>query len=212
MRKLIFEKWVNPIDCDEKEVIDKEEYFESQEEEGELVEEFDNESLLNSAPHILTQFGFIPVKMYNHPSRQFSYFIGHTNFYITHSVKKTIVDCPGVESFDVFSPYRFRISVAKAFDERSVLHQIEYSLVGKFNAVVEDKKITVVNADLNQKMERAKIEIGASPYWLMFVLPNSELTYFFGEDEKEFEKKKECFLKVHEVAGGVLFTSDGEHR
>ena len=58
----------------------------------------------------------------------FNFFIAHTNFYITLDVVVFISLVKGVESLDVLSPYRFRISIGKLFEVDPVLSLITEEL------------------------------------------------------------------------------------
>jgi hypothetical protein len=50
--------------------------------------------------------------------------MGHTNFDITRRVAETIEITEGVETLDIYTRYRFRISVGKAFEDSMVMRTI----------------------------------------------------------------------------------------
>jgi hypothetical protein len=78
---------------------------------------------------IFTPFGVMPLTEQSLASSYFKFWVGHTNFKITTSFHKIISDIDGVETLDIFSPYRFRISVAKLFRDRDVMSNIRKSMV-----------------------------------------------------------------------------------
>ena len=51
--------------------------------------------------------------------------IGHTNFDITPTIKKSLNNVGGVEVLKIFSRYRFFIGVGKMFDFKTVRYNIE---------------------------------------------------------------------------------------
>ena len=55
----------------------------------------------------------------------FDCWIGHTNFDITPTIKKSLNNIGGVEVLKIFSRYRFFIGVGKMFDFKSVRYNIE---------------------------------------------------------------------------------------
>jgi hypothetical protein len=55
----------------------------------------------------------------------FDCWIGHTNFDITPTVKKSLNNVGGIEVLKIFSRYRFFIGVGKMFDFKGVRYNIE---------------------------------------------------------------------------------------
>ena len=78
---------------------------------------------------IFTPFGVLPLTEQSLASSYFKFWVGHTNFKITYSFYKIISNIEGVETLDVFSPYRFRISVGKLFRDRDVMNHIRKSMI-----------------------------------------------------------------------------------
>ena len=58
----------------------------------------------------------------------FDCWIGHTNFDITPSVKKTLDEINGVEILKICSRYRFFIGVGRMFDFKNVREEIEKTI------------------------------------------------------------------------------------
>lgn len=79
-------------------------------------------------PVLSTPFGLFPLTEYSRPSSIFDFWVGHSNFRITHQIQKTIEETDGVEVLDVFTPYRWRIGVGKVFNSRIVKENIMKNL------------------------------------------------------------------------------------
>jgi hypothetical protein len=127
-----WEKWVDAYETDV-ESLDKEE-----EEEDFGVEELevsfgapeeDFENNIKNIQTIFTPFGVLPLTEHSLASKYFKFWVGHTNFKITQPFNSIISNIEGVETLDVFTPYRFRISVGKLFRDRDVMVSIKNSMV-----------------------------------------------------------------------------------
>jgi len=79
--------------------------------------------MLPMRPVLLTNMGGL-LPLYNIEDDIIEFWIGHTNFYVTTNIANVIMAVEGIESFEVVSPYRFRIGVAKLFQSRTVMNQI----------------------------------------------------------------------------------------
>jgi hypothetical protein len=78
---------------------------------------------------IITPFGVLPLTETSLASSHFKFWVGHTNFKILDRYVDIIESCPGVETIDVLTPYRFRIAIAKLFRDRDVMHSVKQALV-----------------------------------------------------------------------------------
>jgi hypothetical protein len=78
---------------------------------------------------IFTPYGVLPLTEQSLASSYFKFWVGHTNFRITKSFVDIASNVDGVESVDVFSPYRFRIGVATLFKDRVVMSEIRENMV-----------------------------------------------------------------------------------
>lgn len=58
----------------------------------------------------------------------YNLYIAHTNFRITVNIVNFLCDVEGVESVDILSPYRFKVSVGKLFEPDTVLNHIKDNL------------------------------------------------------------------------------------
>jgi hypothetical protein len=129
---IIWQKWVDPFGRDEN--PESEEFGNFQEED---LEEEDSSEEKESAQSFLanhtmkygvkviaTPMGVIPVNDNTSSGKLFNFWMGHTNFDITKKVAETIEKTEGVESLDIYTRYRFRISVGKAFEDSIVMREI----------------------------------------------------------------------------------------
>lgn len=121
-RKIVWEKWSDPVALH----INKR----HEDENGNLMvfkeDAFENLDLDN--PCALTRVGVIPYHESNAPSKLFKFWVGHTNFDVSLRVARAIEAEPGVESLDVYTRYRFRVGIARQFNDEAVKKGIEAGL------------------------------------------------------------------------------------
>jgi hypothetical protein len=77
---------------------------------------------------IATPMGVIPVNENTSSVKIFNFWLGHTNFNLTKGVCTVIENIDGVETLDIFTRYRFRIGVGKAFKDSEVMQDIQESV------------------------------------------------------------------------------------
>lgn len=121
---VIWEKWRDPFGSDE-EIIQN--ILSENEEEAEYEDQISDDSDHQSPQNIrvmATPMGIIPVTEYTASGKIFNFWTGHTNFDITTRIATIIEKIDGVESLDIFTRYRFRISVGKAFNDSTVMRNI----------------------------------------------------------------------------------------
>lgn len=119
---IIWEKWVDPYGSNPDDVEwpgynqntimdDNEEYVEQQ-------HTYQKNNVL------ATTMGIIPFNEHTDCTKIFNFWIGHTNFDITKLIAEVLQSISGVETLDIFTRYRFRISFGKAFEDRKVIDTI----------------------------------------------------------------------------------------
>lgn len=125
-----WQKWFDPFGSDDVEEIVHDPYL-AEYEDTESRQSDNGEHEAHEFTHktdkvkvIATPMGIIPVTDNTMSSKIFNFWIGHTNFDITHKVANIIEKTEGVETLDIFTRYRFRIAVGKAFDDSSVMRDI----------------------------------------------------------------------------------------
>lgn len=137
---ILWQKWINPYELPNddgallsdisEEEMDDASHWDSYTEESTEQEALDKTPLMfHSSPKaIITPMGMIPLHEKTACTKIFKFWIGHTNFNITHSIADIIEKIDGVEIFDIFTRYRFRIAIGKAFKDRNVMQNIQEAL------------------------------------------------------------------------------------
>lgn len=127
---IIWQKWIDPFGLDDMEELDN--FYNEEEEEKFLSyedKEEDKEIPLKPKQNrqikvIATPMGIIPFNENTASSKIFNFWIGHTTFDITKNIADIIETMSGVETLDIFTRYRFRIGVGKAFNDSEVMRNI----------------------------------------------------------------------------------------
>jgi|TARA_B100001094_G_scaffold332448_1_gene404542 hypothetical protein len=141
-KQILWEKWVNPFEpldkdpefLDDISIEDFSEYaewedYEQQKEINEKNKEEDVSKMNTKA--IITPMGVIPFNEGTACTKTFKFWIGHTNFSISSKIQHIIEKTEGVETLDIFTRYRFRIGIGKAFQDRSVMENIQNKVYEK---------------------------------------------------------------------------------
>lgn len=132
---IIWQKWIDPFGRDDEE--NKNEEFsnyiqdintledDDTDDQKEKVNEFIADKKIRYGVKVIaTPMGIIPVNDNTSSGKIFNFWMGHTNFDITKKVAETIEITEGVESLDIYTRYRFRISIGKAFEDSIVMRTI----------------------------------------------------------------------------------------
>lgn len=132
---IIWQKWADPFGRDDEE--NKNEEFsnytqdvntledDDTDDQKEKVNEFIADKKIRYGVKVIaTPMGIIPVNDNTSSGKIFNFWMGHTNFDITKKVAETIEITEGVESLDIYTRYRFRISIGKAFEDSIVMRTI----------------------------------------------------------------------------------------
>ena len=131
--KIIWQKWVDPFGGDD---IDIEQNLDDSLYDKDIEDNEDKDSpddkkekkiisqKFSRVRVMATPMGIIPVNENTCSSKIFNFWVGHTTFNITPSIVSIIEETSGVESLDIFTRYRFRISVGKAFTDSIVMREI----------------------------------------------------------------------------------------
>lgn len=211
-RVIIWEKWVDPMgvsqDDDAEEFVREEDL--SEYEKTESVARNESGTIYKARPAALTNFGIIPINPHNDPAKTFDFWVGHTNFYIGEKTAVIIDETPGVEVFDLFSGYRFRISVGKAFNFRDVRVALETRLETLNPPKPKLEQISLpIDKELKELIFSKINEIKKiSDYWLIYVLPNSEIEVSIPKDPDTFKHRKKILIDTKALAGGLVLASD----
>lgn len=119
---ITWEKWKDPFGEKDEDNTDYDSYEEYVEPEENVVSKV-----------LLTPMGIIPYNDNTASGKIFNFWIGHTNFSITSQISNMIENSEGVETLDIFTRYRFRISVGKAFDDSEIMRNINTIIYTHFN-------------------------------------------------------------------------------
>jgi hypothetical protein len=127
---IVWEKWIDPFSMED-------EIQDLLEEEPEFLDEtasteYEEKNQKGSNPPqsfkhfkaVATPMGIIPINESTTSGKIFNFWVGHSNFNITKPIAEVIENTDGVETLDIFTRYRFRISVGKAFDDSTVMRNI----------------------------------------------------------------------------------------
>jgi len=137
-RLIIWQKWFDPFGEDDPEnpATSLEEHQDSDDLllDDETTDSY-NESIISNPGKpikaIATPMGLIPYNENTASSKIFNFWVGHTNFSITRSIANVLEQIDGIETLDIFTRYRFRISIGKAFDASKVLKKINDIIYAK---------------------------------------------------------------------------------
>ena len=77
--------------------------------------------------------GIIPVNDNTASGKLFNFWVGHTNFDISKKIANIIEKTDGVETLDIFTRYRFRIAVGKAFDDSEIMRNINKTIYSELS-------------------------------------------------------------------------------
>ena len=130
---IIWEKWRDPFLGYDENYIDIEaepmpQFLDDTDEETEEDDEDEPHHIIKSSKPvrvIATPMGLIPYNEYTASGKIFNFWTGHTNFNITKNVARIIETTNGIETLDIFTRYRFRIGIGKAFEDRTIMKSIE---------------------------------------------------------------------------------------
>jgi hypothetical protein len=205
-RTIIWKKWIDPFDPEDGLDNTEDEEDESEDEEDETHTYRDSYEEMErkheggqskpkhgrpAGPVLVGPMGVIPINENNQPSKVFNFWMGHTNFDIGEEEKDIIEATPGVETLDIFTRYRIRLSVGLAFDEEEVLDEI----VGRLNPPEP------VALPKTTGIDRVKKHLGSKyKFWAIFVLPDGQLDYRTGDTQESVREK----IKNYPIKADVL--------
>lgn len=75
-------------------------------------------------PMIMTPMGILPYNENTACGKLFNFWTGHTNFTINKHIGNLIESCKGIETLDIFTRYRFRIAIGKAFNDSEIMRYL----------------------------------------------------------------------------------------
>jgi len=115
---IMWEKWQDPFGLDDEDV--EENIY--QDDENNIVEHKKIKKIKSQV--IATPFGIIPINENTASSEIFNFWTGHTNFPLTRKIASIIENTRGIETLNIFTKYRFRVAVGKAFSDSEVMRWV----------------------------------------------------------------------------------------
>jgi hypothetical protein len=139
-KQIIWQKWADPFGNDIEEDTDFDPYvgdYDEEDQDDEINEKTkDNLQYVKKTEPIkviATPMGIIPINDNTMSGKIFNFWIGHTNFNITTKIADIIEKTDGVETLDIFTRYRFRVAIGKAFDDSTIMRLINSRIYRELN-------------------------------------------------------------------------------
>lgn len=122
---IVWEKWKDPLGFDEEDIELDNDIDNEYDNGDENISQQINTKIKKIKCQILnTPFGLIPLNENTASGEIFNFWTGHTNFAITEEIANIIEDTEGVETLNIFTKYRFRIAIGKAFSDSVIMRCI----------------------------------------------------------------------------------------
>lgn len=138
---IIWEKWKDPfggIDEDDMPDDGLGDFFDENFDDNTSI--LSEQSVPKQVKVISTPMGIIPLNEHTASGKIFNFWTGHTNFNITKGVSNILDNAEGVETLDVFTRYRFRIGIGKAFTDSVVMNNIQQLVYDHLESNRSDEK------------------------------------------------------------------------
>ncbi len=186
-REIKFEKWKDPFAKALKAMQEKDEADWNISRNGFLdtsAEEAETHG--QTGPSIVGPMGVIPLHESNLPSKIYNFWMGHTNFDITHEIAHQISLVEGVESLDIFTRYRFRLGIGKIFAEDEVKKAIKREICtneSKQPLNFSANKLDFIQQELTRKFK----------FWAIGKREDGSVQVAGGESEEEVQNKVAAF-------------------
>jgi hypothetical protein len=148
----------------------------------------------------MTPLGYLSHKLYPGIKNSIKFWVGHTNFDIDEFTAHIIDVTEGVELFNIFTRYRFRVSPGKIFKMRDVAQNIEINLGCNGKAIVDEATFFSIKA-LKLKLQQAKL-----PY-AIYVLPNGTYEFTQKSNNEKFQLAVEGYKYLEKTIGGYILSS-----
>ena len=182
-KKILWQEWKEPL--------------ENHEEDENSEDERDRS---NPYPVMRSGHGhFISLKIHAPLDSDLRFWVGHTNFDITEQVEQTIIQIPGIEIYDTFSPYRFRVGIGLNFNTDKVKQNISNKLCPK------DKIIKLPPKTMSE-LKHIKLDLEETgENWAMFILPNGKSSHIYSKNIKDVQEMvKRYEIARKEIGGKIL--------
>lgn len=156
-------------------------------------------------PCIIGPMGAIPVHESNLPSKLWNFWMGDTTFDLDEATVAAIEAVPGVEAIDIFSRYRFRIAVGRAFRRADVFAAIEKAVQPPPPPAPPAEQGKAEPAKRDPGAALRQILAAAHPFWAVVELPGKKFKGVGGATADEVKSKVEKY-----AADAVTVTASWE--
>lgn len=142
---IIWQKWKDPFGEKDDDIDVEDEYsnfFDSENEDDYEDKKSQLDELLNNKQIkvIATPMGIVPINENTASGKIFNFWVGHTNFNVTKNIFRILENTDGVETLDIFTRYRFRIGIGKAFSDSAVMKDIQESIYSHLEETKNDEE------------------------------------------------------------------------
>lgn len=175
-KRIFWEKWLEkePIPLDE---------------EGEEI-----------IPKLFTPIGYVSQKLYAGNRNDFKFWAGNTNFPITKTVAETINRSEGVEVFNIFTQYKFRISPGKLFKISEVKRNIEINLDCRLKFGLSTESYYEIKS-IQVKLKKSRLP------WIIYILPNGRYEWTQFQDIDQFKDEYDKYYEANQTINGFILSS-----
>lgn len=181
MKEIHWVKWVDPMMSAvrlHRLMKHEDEEFDLQEARDSFLDDEDvpvDDDGMPLMPIVMGPNGFIPLGDHNVPGKHYNLWMAHLNFDLTPSLVAAVERIPGVETLDVYTRYRMRVGIGKAFSQQEVKQAIE-------RAILEKPRDHVMDRMAKQLSDKHAA-------WAIHRLPTGKLQVVTGADQEEVAGK-----------------------
>lgn len=181
--EITFTKWIDPL----KAIFDKHKKNKDKGFDDDDSNEF-SELYDYNGPAINTIQGIIPLNETTLPSTVFKFYRADTNFFMTNYCRYIIETTLGVETFDLITPYRWRIAVATRFNDADVQDRIRNRVYAYINHMRKTLRPEKIDSGRNLLSKQYK-------FWA--IVEDTIKKVIHGNTKQEVEEKLAEYIKLH---------------
>jgi hypothetical protein len=130
---IIWEKWQDPILSHLGDINNHLMEQTPEDIDEDIVNYEEPEKISYKYPIVITPMGMLPYSEKTSCETVFNFWTGHTNFSISKEISDILERCDGVEALDVFTRYRFRIAIGRAFKDSNIMSSINKKIYEYIN-------------------------------------------------------------------------------
>jgi hypothetical protein len=209
-KKIAWSKYIDPLNTN----VDEVEFpgFIDDAAEGEDVPDDD---MYASRPSKLlnTPYGIITITDYSLVTKQFDFWILHTNFDISEDVLEMIEMVPGVETLEPQTRYRLRVGFPKSpmwesSDIKTNIQNVVSFLDKETDESIAFEVYEAFDEEISDKVSDLRTELQSnSRYWMIYLLPNGEMEWTDSNtQDDDFVKAVAAMIRAKDMVGGIIFS------